>query len=87
MTKNTKKVQETSSPVSKNFLPQGKYLKPDEIEYEFGGTAGVLGMLIGFPLLMYYMWICAEFYNGTIAPVSYTHLDVYKRQALFYVDS
>lgn len=50
-----------------NFLPQGKYLKPEEIEYEFGGTAGVLGMLIGFPLLMWYMWICAEFYGGKIA--------------------
>ncbi|CCD22493.1 delta(24(24(1)))-sterol reductase NDAI_0A03360 [Naumovozyma dairenensis CBS 421] len=51
----------------KNFLPQGKYLKPDEIEYEFGGTLGVVGMLIGFPLLMYYMWISAQFYNGSIA--------------------
>ncbi|CAB4256737.1 similar to Saccharomyces cerevisiae YGL012W ERG4 C-24(28) sterol reductase, catalyzes the final step in ergosterol biosynthesis [Maudiozyma barnettii] len=51
----------------KEFLPQGKYLKPDEIEYEFGGVPGVIGMLIGFPALMYYMWICAEFYDGQIA--------------------
>lgn len=50
--------------MSKNFLPQGKYLKPNEIEYEFGGTLGVIGMLVGFPLLMYYMWISAFFYNG-----------------------
>ena len=49
------------------FLPQGKYLKPEEIEYEFGGTAGVVGMLVGFPLLMYYMWISAQFYNGSLA--------------------
>lgn len=50
-----------------NFLPQGKWLKPSEIEYEFGGTVGVIGMLVGFPLLMYYMWICAEFYHGKVA--------------------
>ncbi|CCF58938.1 hypothetical protein KAFR_0F03420 [Kazachstania africana CBS 2517] len=50
-----------------SFLPQGKYLKPEEIEYEFGGVPGVIGMLVGFPLLMYYMWICAEFYNGKLA--------------------
>lgn len=41
-----------------------RYLKPEQIEYEFGGTAGVLGMLIGFPALMYYMWLSAEFNNG-----------------------
>ncbi|EDO17618.1 hypothetical protein Kpol_1061p43 [Vanderwaltozyma polyspora DSM 70294] len=50
--------------VVKNFLPQGKYLKPEEIEYEFGGVPGVIGMLVGFPLLMYYMWLSAEFNNG-----------------------
>ncbi|GMM57811.1 delta(24(24(1)))-sterol reductase [Maudiozyma humilis] len=50
-----------------NFLPQGKYLKPEEIEYEFGGVPGVIGMLVGFPLLMYYMWICARFYDGGVA--------------------
>lgn len=36
-------------------------------EYEFGGPAGALGMMIGFPLLMIYMWLLAEFYNGTPA--------------------
>lgn len=40
------------------------YLKPEEIEYEFGGPAGALGMMIGFPLLMWYMWISAQFYDG-----------------------
>ena len=48
----------------KPFLPQGKYLKPEEIEYEFGGMVGVIGMLVGFPALMYYMWLSAEFYKG-----------------------
>ncbi|SCU87484.1 LAMI_0D06238g1_1 [Lachancea mirantina] len=62
---NAGKKSSENEPVS--FLPQGKYLKPEEIEYEFGGKLGVVGMMIGFPLLMWYMWICAEFYHGTIA--------------------
>lgn len=33
-------------------------------EYEFGGPLGVLALMIGFPLLMYYMFIGATFYNG-----------------------
>lgn len=52
---------------AKSGLPQGRYLKPEEIEYEFGGVPGVIGMVVGFPLLMYYMWISAEFYNGAPA--------------------
>ncbi|CAI7583889.1 unnamed protein product [Penicillium manginii] len=31
---------------------------------EFGGSAGVLAMMIGFPMLMYYMWIGATYYDG-----------------------
>lgn len=32
--------------------------------FEFGGSAGVLAMMIGFPMLMWYMWIGATYYNG-----------------------
>ncbi|CAL5872338.1 uncharacterized protein PFLUO_LOCUS6600 [Penicillium psychrofluorescens] len=32
--------------------------------FEFGGSLGVLSMMIGFPMLMYYMWIGATYYNG-----------------------
>jgi Delta24(24(1))-sterol reductase len=32
--------------------------------YEFGGSLGVLGIMLGFPLLMWYMWIGATYYNG-----------------------
>lgn len=32
--------------------------------FEFGGSLGVLSMMIGFPLLMYYMWIGATHYHG-----------------------
>jgi delta24(24(1))-sterol reductase len=43
-----------------------------EIIYEFGGPIGVTAMMIFFPMLMYYLWICLEFYNGKlIYPKSY----------------
>jgi Delta24(24(1))-sterol reductase len=32
--------------------------------FEFGGSWGVSAMMIGFPLLMWYMWIGAIYYNG-----------------------
>lgn len=34
--------------------------------YEFGGPVGVTAMMIGFPILMYYLWICLWFYDGQI---------------------
>ncbi|KAM0518800.1 hypothetical protein ACHAP9_008886 [Verticillium nonalfalfae] len=34
--------------------------------FEFGGSAGVLSLMIGFPLLMWYMWIGAACYDGNI---------------------
>ncbi|EPE30115.1 hypothetical protein GLAREA_12838 [Glarea lozoyensis ATCC 20868] len=34
--------------------------------YEFGGPWGVSAMMIFFPLLMYYMWIGATFYDGKL---------------------
>jgi delta24(24(1))-sterol reductase len=33
-------------------------------QFEFGGTWGTLAMIIGFPCLMYYMWIGATYYDG-----------------------
>ncbi|CAI4215378.1 unnamed protein product [Parascedosporium putredinis] len=35
-------------------------------EFEFGGSLGTLGLMIGFPLLMWYMWIGATYYDGGI---------------------
>ncbi|ODN84359.1 hypothetical protein L202_00326 [Cryptococcus amylolentus CBS 6039] len=34
-------------------------------EYEFGGPLGVLAMMVFFPPLMYYLWICLWFYEGS----------------------
>jgi Delta24(24(1))-sterol reductase len=33
-------------------------------ELEFGGPFGVTALMIGFPLLMWYMWIGATYYDG-----------------------
>lgn len=35
-------------------------------QFEFGGDVGVTAMMIGFPMLMWYMWIGAEFYDGRL---------------------
>ncbi|KAI9656266.1 MAG: C-24(28) sterol reductase [Bathelium mastoideum] len=32
--------------------------------FEFGGSVGVACMMVGFPLLMWYMWIGATYYDG-----------------------
>lgn len=34
--------------------------------YEFGGPLGVTAMMTGFPILMYYLWICLWFYDGQL---------------------
>jgi len=34
--------------------------------YEFGGPWGVLAIMTGFPLLMYYLWACLWFYDGKL---------------------
>ena len=59
----------TPKPKSKSRIVDGweKGLDPKidySGHYEFGGSAGVLAMMIGFPMLMYYMWIGATYYNG-----------------------
>lgn len=35
-------------------------------EVDFGGAWGMSAMMIGFPALMYYMWIGTTFYHGKI---------------------
>ncbi|KAJ3492943.1 hypothetical protein NLG97_g5047 [Lecanicillium saksenae] len=35
-------------------------------EFEFGGSLGALGLMVGFPLLMWYMWIGATYYGGRL---------------------
>lgn len=37
-----------------------------EVVYEFGGPIGVSIMMVVFPCIMYYLWICCEFYHGSL---------------------
>ncbi|KIK54331.1 hypothetical protein GYMLUDRAFT_48874 [Collybiopsis luxurians FD-317 M1] len=36
------------------------------VSYEFGGPWGVFAIMTGFPILMYYLWICLWFYEGQL---------------------
>lgn len=60
-------MSETTPLVESQKNPRPGYLAKEDIEYEFGGPAGAIGMIFGFPLLMWYLWISAEFYNGQLA--------------------
>ncbi|KAI5296353.1 C-24(28) sterol reductase [Ascosphaera acerosa] len=49
----------------KPVVKDAEYYKWDRSgEYEFGGPWGVLSMMIGFPALMYYMWLGATYFDG-----------------------
>lgn len=38
----------------------------EDTHMEFGGPLGVSALMVGFPLLMYYMYIGAKFYDGRL---------------------
>lgn len=56
-----------SAQTDTTIVPNG-YIAKEDIEWEFGGPIGVTSMIIGFPLLMWYMWISSEFYDGFAYP-------------------
>lgn len=41
-----------------------KYTDGESDEFEFGGSFGAASLMVGFPLVMWYMWIGAVYYNG-----------------------
>ncbi|KAI0774786.1 ERG4/ERG24 ergosterol biosynthesis protein [Trametes elegans] len=58
--------------VSRVVLPTAEGRKRDEqldkeVEYEFGGPWGVLAIMTGFPILMYYLWASIVYYDGKLA--------------------
>jgi delta24(24(1))-sterol reductase len=53
-----------SSPCSKQTEEIPKYTDGESDEFEFGGSCGAASLMIGFPLLMWYMWIGATYYDG-----------------------
>lgn len=55
--------RESASPAGSQAV--GKDPKVDYSgEMDFGGSIGTSAMMIGFPLLMWYMWIGATYYDG-----------------------
>lgn len=42
------------------------YTDGESDEFEFGGSLGAASLMIGFPLLMWYMWIGATYYDGDL---------------------
>lgn len=49
--------------------PQRKFTPEKDMwdgHYEFGGWVGALGMIAFSHFIMYYFWVCIEFFNGTI---------------------
>jgi Delta24(24(1))-sterol reductase len=55
-------------------------------KYEFGGPAGVTAMMLGFPILMWYMWLGATYYEGKFpAPRNGQTFGEFVREALYLV--
>lgn len=60
-------------PLFKNKMTKLDEKLDNEVVYEFGGPVGVFFMMLGFPSLMYYFWVCLEYHQGRlITPASYT---------------
>jgi delta24(24(1))-sterol reductase len=49
---------------SKTTTKSPRYTDGESDEFEFGGSFGAASLMIGFPLLMWYMWIGATYYDG-----------------------
>lgn len=63
--RNVKATQGVASAVSsKQTEHTPKYTDGESDEFEFGGSFGAAALMIGFPLLMWYMWIGATYYDG-----------------------
>lgn len=59
-----------ANPTKKIVIEGWEKGKDPKIDYsghkEFGGAWGVSAIMVGFPLLMYYMWIGATYYDGKL---------------------
>lgn len=53
-----------SIPTVKQELTDLDVKVDNQINVEFGGPIGVTLMMLGFPSLMYYFWVCLEYHQG-----------------------
>ncbi|KAI8977296.1 ergosterol biosynthesis ERG4/ERG24 [Mycotypha africana] len=66
-------VNENGVPLFKSKLTSHEIEMDKEVHYEFGGPLGTLGIMLGFPTMMYYFWICLEYHQGHfILPTAFT---------------
>lgn len=49
---------------SRSIEQKSQYNDGESDELEFGGSLGAASLMIGFPLMMWYMWIGATYYGG-----------------------
>jgi delta24(24(1))-sterol reductase len=54
----------SSADSSQDVDSKPKYTDGESDEFDFGGSFGAAALMIGFPLLMWYMWIGATYYDG-----------------------
>ncbi|SAM09637.1 hypothetical protein [Absidia glauca] len=67
------KVNANGVPLFKHAVTKLDSEMDKEVIYEFGGPVGVCAMMLGFPSLMYYFWVCLEYHQGKlITPASYS---------------
>jgi hypothetical protein len=56
------------NPAGKTIIPQPSQQATchdgESDEFEFGGSFGTAALMAGFPIVMYYMWIGATYYDG-----------------------
>jgi len=72
----------TKSRIIDGWLEGGDPKTDADPHFDFGGSFGVTAMMIGFPLLMWYMWIGAVYYDGkfpTRASADQSYLDFAKQ--------
>jgi len=64
--RNTASAQKSGTSVAspKDVYLRFKYTDGESDEFEFGGSFGAAALMVGFPLLMWYMWIGATYYDG-----------------------
>lgn len=60
-TTNSTKLEKIEEVDEKSRRPVDPTQLPSKIEYEFGGPVGNMAMMVGFPLLMWYMFVCYKY--------------------------
>lgn len=70
------RVNKNGVPLFKQKVTQLDIKIDNQVKYEFGGPFGVTAMMIGFPCLMYYSWVCLEYHQGKL--IYPAHLSQFK---------